>query len=637
METKIGDNELKTLFSPPNMKHNRLILIFLTFATVIWGQMNPVTVSASVGSVARAGEVVHVEMIAEMEHEWHIYALHDAGEGPIATVITINGDYVSRQGKIDEPQPIEKYDEGFDTITRYHEGTTRYTIPVQLDGNIAPGNISLTATILYQVCNAALCYPPKEVTIDVPIVIEAGEPRKDHIQFVAASFTDASGNIDLEAAISQGFWPFIILAFSMGFLALLTPCVFPMIPITVSYFTHQGELANQSPVKQASVYGIGIISTFTILGLFLAVTLGASGANQLAANPWVNLFIGALFTYFALSLFGMYEIQLPSSLRQLAHKQEGRGGYMGTLFMAVTFTLTSFTCTVQFVGLLLVAASRGQWFWPALGMIIFSAAFALPFFFLALFPQYLARMPKSGGWLNSVKVVMGFLELAAAFKFYSNTDLVWNWQIFTNTTVLAVWTILMLFTGLYLMGKIQLPHDTKLDVLSVPRMMLSIFFLTFALYLSSGLFGRPIHGLINSYLPPNLSEEVGMISEANGGKEFKWFTELDDAFVKANTSGKNIFVDFTGYTCTNCRWMESNIFPKEEVKERFKDFVLVRLYTDGGNNYREKQQYEIDRFGTAALPYYVILSPEDDVINTFPGMTRNLDEFLKFLDKGLTN
>jgi thiol:disulfide interchange protein DsbD len=618
------------------MKHKRIILIILTFATVIWGQINPVTVSASARSAARAGEVVHVEMTAEMEHEWHIYALHDAGEGPIATVITINGDYVSRQGKIDEPEPIEKYDEGFDTITRYHEGTTRYTIPVQLDGNIDPGKIRLSATILFQVCNASLCYPPKEVTVDVPIVIEAGEPRKDHIEFVAATITDASGNIDLDAAISQGFWPFVILALTMGFLALLTPCVFPMIPITVSYFTHQGELENQDPVKQASVYGVGIIATFTLLGLILAITLGASGANQLAANPWVNLFIGALFTYFALSLFGMYEIQLPTSLRQLFQNQEGRGGYIGTLFMAVTFTLTSFTCTVQFVGLLLVAAAQGQWFWPMLGMMIFSAAFALPFFFLALFPQYLARMPKSGGWLNSVKVVMGFLEMAAAFKFFSNTDLVWNWQIFTHISVLAIWAILMFFTGFYLLGKIQLPHDSKVERVSVPRMMLSIFFLAFALYLSTGLFGRPIHGLIYSYLPPKLSEEVGMISEMNGGEELQWYTELDDAFVEANTIGKNIFVDFTGYTCTNCRWMESNIFTKDEVKDRFKDFVLVRLYTDGGNNYREKQQYEIDRFGTAALPYYVILSPEDDVLGKFPGMTRNQDEFLKFLDKGLT-
>lgn len=635
METKIGVNKLKPLLSPPKMslKKTLLYLVFLTAAVL--GQENPVTVTATINSTARAGEVVLVELTAVMENEWHIYALSDAGEGPLATSITMSGDYVSRQGKIEEPTPIEKYDEGFETITRYHEGTTLYKIPVQLDGNIDPGNINLTAAIIYQVCNAALCYPPKEVVLDVPVVIEAGDPRKDRIKFVAASIFDPSGNIDLDAAISQGFWPFVILALTMGFFALLTPCVFPMIPITVSYFTHQGELENQNPVKQSTVYVLGIIATFTILGLILAITLGASGANQLASNPWVNLFIGALFTYFALSLFGMYEIQLPASLRNLFQKQEGRGGYVGTLFMAVTFTLTSFTCTVQFVGLLLVAATQGHWFWPMLGMVIFSTAFAFPFFFLALFPQYLSSMPKSGGWLNSVKVVLGFLEMAAAFKFFSNTDLVWNWQIFTHSTVLAIWAILMFITGIYLLGKIQLPHDSKLEKLSVPRMMLSVFFLTFALYLSSGLFGRPIHGLIYSYLPPKLTEQEGKLTEADGGEEFLWYTELEDAFVEANTVGKNIFVDFTGYTCTNCRWMESNIFTKEEVKKRFQHYVLVRLYTDGGNNYREKQQYEIDRFGTAALPYYIILSPEDDVLGKFPGMTRNLDEFLDFLDKGI--
>lgn len=624
------------LLSPSKMKQKLLIPLLLTLSTVLWGQFqNPVTVTATVEESARAGEVVHVKLTATMDDEWHIYALNDAGEGPIATSITISGDAVSRQGKIDEPMPVEKFDEGFGTVTRYHVGTTRYVIPVQLDGNIKPGVINLSATITYQVCNISICYPPKDVTVNVPVVIEAGDPRKDHIKFVAASVTDSSGNIDLDAAIRQGFWPFVFLAFTMGFLALLTPCVFPMIPITISYFTQQGELKNKSPIKQASVYGFGIIGTFTVLGLILAITLGASGGIQLAANPWVNLFIGALFTYFALSLFGMYEIQLPSFLRQLAKKQERRGGYVGTFFMAITFTLTSFTCTVQFVGLLLVAASQGQWFWPALGMIIFSAAFALPFFFLALFPQYLARMPKSGGWLNSVKVVMGFLELAAAFKFFSNTDLVWNLQIFTHISVLSVWTILMFFTGMYLLGKIQLPHDSKLEVITVPRMLLSIFFLTFALYLGTGLFGRPIHGLIYSYLPPKLSEEVGLISEANGGEKQKWFTNLDEAFVEANMKRKNIFLDFTGYTCTNCRWMESNIFTKDEVKKRFDKYILVRLYTDGGKNYRENQQYEIDRFGTAALPYYVLLSPEDDVLGKFPGMTRDLEVFLKFLDKGI--
>jgi thiol:disulfide interchange protein DsbD len=369
--------------------------------------------------------------------------------------------------------------------------------------------------------------------------------------------------------------------------------------------------------------------------MILAITLGAAGANQLAANPWINLFIGALFVYFALSLFGAYEIQLPQSLRQLSLAQEKRGGYIGTLFMAVTFTLTSFTCTVQFVGLLLVAASQGQWFWPLLGMIVFSTAFATPFFFLALFPQYLAKMPKSGGWLNSVKVVMGFLELAAAFKFFSNTDLVWGWGLFTFNSVLAIWTMIMFFTGLYLLGKIQLPHDSKLESLGVTRMILSLFFLTFSLYMGTGLFGRPIHGMIYSYLPPSLEKEYSALDKDNNTEKLIWYSDLEQAFTEAKLIEKPIFIDFTGYTCTNCRWMETNIFTLQDVEHRFNELILVHLYTDGGENHKEYLRYEIERFGTAALPYYVILSPQDEVLATFPGLTRDVNEFLDFLDKGL--
>jgi thiol:disulfide interchange protein DsbD len=235
----------------------------------------------------------------------------------------------------------------------------------------------------------------------------------------------------------------------MGFLALLTPCVFPMIPITISFFLKRGEDKNTSPVKGALVYMFGIVMTFTLLGMLLAIFLGASGATQLASNPYVNLFIAALFIYFAFSLFGFYEIDLPQSLKRFSLQRENSEGYAGILFMALTFTLTSFTCTVAFMGLILVAASQGEWFWPIIGMLIFSLAFASPFFLLALFPHYLTKMPQSGSWLNSVKVIMGFLEIAAAFKFISNTDLVWQWDIFTYEVVLICWAIIMALCSLY--------------------------------------------------------------------------------------------------------------------------------------------------------------------------------------------
>ena len=614
----------------------RTILLFSVLIGIGYSQFKtPVTISTEVENSSRPGEVAHVLIKASMDDEWHIYALENAGEGPVASRIKISGDIVDEQGLIEHREPTEKFDEGFGVKTRFFKGTTDFRVPIRIKEDAPIGETTLSVYMLYQVCNESLCYPPAEININASIIIEDGPVRKEFSEFVPKRTVSSSSEINLDDAIAAGFWSFVLLSISMGFLALLTPCVFPMIPITVSFFTHQGELEDQKPLNQAIVYTLGIVATFSILGMILAVTLGATGANQLAANPLVNLFIGSLFVYFALSLFGAYEIQLPQSLRQLSLDQEKRGGYIGTLFMAVTFTLTSFTCTVQFVGLLLVAASQGQWFWPLLGMIVFSTAFAAPFFFLALFPQYLAKMPKSGGWLNSVKVVMGFLELAAAFKFFSNTDLVWGWGFFTFNSVIGIWTMIMFFTGLYLLGKIQLPHDSKLESLGVARMMLSLFFLTFSLYMGTGLFGRPIHGMIYSYLPPKLEKEFSAVDKDNNTEKLIWYSNLEEAFAEAKLIEKPIFLDFTGYTCTNCRWMETNIFTLKDVEDRFNELILVHLYTDGGENHKEYQQYEIERFGTAALPYYVILSPQDEVLATFPGLTRDVDEFLDFLDKGL--
>ena len=619
----------------------KVLFNLLLWMTPVWAQFQtPVSLSAEVESTpARSGEVARIVVTASMDAEWRVYALRDQGEGPIATRVIVTGDIVEALGMVEEEEPIEKYDEGFLTNTRSHHGGAIFVAPIRLKDGLDPGTHELKVGVLYQVCNESLCYPPQEEFLDVSLIVEEGQIRDGRMDMVmVADVFDRSGNINLDVAIEQGFLSFVFLSISMGFLALLTPCVFPMIPITVSYFTHQGETGKGKPLKNAIIYTLGIIGAFSILGFILALTLGASGANQLASNPWVNLFIASLFIYFALSLFGMYEIQLPEKLRNFSLQQEGRGGVIGTLFMAVTFTLTSFTCTVQFVGLLLVAASQGQWFWPMVGMVVFSGAFALPFFFLALFPQYLAKMPKSGGWLNSVKVIMGFLELAAAFKFLSNTDLVWGWGFFSHNAVLAVWAVLMLLAGIYLLGKIQLPHDSPLKSVSVPRLILSTAFLTFGLYLTSGLFGQRIHGIIYAYLPPMVEGGSGAV-RTNGSsmaEEFEWYSELEDGLLEARATGKSVFIDFTGYTCTNCRWMEANIFTNQEVKDRFGQMILVQLYTDGGPNHKEKQQYEIDRFGTAALPFYVILSPDDEVITTFPGMTRDLDDFLDFLDEGLT-
>ncbi|MEC9475346.1 MAG: cytochrome c biogenesis protein CcdA [Candidatus Neomarinimicrobiota bacterium] len=616
---------------------NIKFLFLLSFA---WAQFEtPVTLSAIEKEPVRAGEVATIVVTAKMDSEWRIYALRDQGKGPVASKVTLSGEIVKEIGMVIEKDPVVKYDDAFETTTRTHHGGTSFEAPFIINDKTLAGEQDVQVSVLYQVCNATLCYPPNEEKLITSVNILEGAPRDGYSEMTPyiESVFDDTGNISLDAAILEGFFSFIILALSMGFLSLLTPCVFPMIPITVSFFIKRGEAKKGTPLSNALIYTLGIVATFSILGFILALTLGASGANQLAANPWVNLFIGGLFIYFALSLFGMYEIDLPDSIKQLSLRQEGREGFIGTIFMAVTFTLTSFTCTVQFVGLLLVAASQGQWFWPLVGMVVFSTAFASPFFFLALFPQYLANIPKSGGWLNSTKVVMGFLEMAAAFKFLSNTDLVWGWGFFSHNMVLATWAILMILCGIYLLGKIRFPHDSVIEVISAPRLMISAIFLTFGIYLSSGLFGQRLHGLIYSYLPPQLSSDIN--SSSSGGYSYQegltWYKDLDKAFAVSKSNGQPIFVDFTGYTCTNCRWMEVNVFIKPEIKERFEKMTLVQLYTDGGPNHKQNQEYEIDRFGTAALPFYVILSPENEVISTFPGMTRKLDDFIDFLDSGL--
>ena len=594
-------------------------LLLLFYCSMLFGQQfdDPANFRFSIDDV-RQGEVALITLDTELEYGWHIYAIYGVPDGPESTTMRVEGSIVDQVGRIIEPKPIEAFDEGFMIITKYHKNKPQFKIPVQINNDTPLGSYSLKSTVRYQVCNEGLCYPPNEYTQDIKFNVVDGPIRNEYavvnFDFDKKSILDITDN---------KVGSFLLLSLSMGFLALLTPCVFPMIPITISFFLKRGEDKNTSPVKGALVYMFGIVMTFTLLGMLLAIFLGASGATQLASNPYVNLFIAALFIYFAFSLFGFYEIDLPQSLKRFSLQRENSEGYAGILFMALTFTLTSFTCTVAFMGLILVAASQGEWFWPIIGMLIFSLAFASPFFLLALFPHYLTKMPQSGSWLNSVKVIMGFLEIAAAFKFISNTDLVWQWDIFTYEVVLICWAIIMALCSLYIVGYIRFKNDSKIEF-SYQRSLLSIIFFALSLYLLSGNFGYRINGTIESYLPPK--KEYSNLN---------WVNSLEQGFQLAKQDNRNIFIDFTGVTCTNCRWMETNIFTQQSVEQLMEQFVLVSLYTDAGDNYLEKRQYQIDRFETAALPYYVILDKEDSIIAEFPGMSRNVDDFIEFLESGL--
>lgn len=461
-----------------------------------------------------------------------------------------------------------------------------------------------------------------------------------------AQLAGASGAAVPGAAASGVSASFVWLAASAGAVSLLTPCVFPMVPITVSYFTQHAGTDRKSSIRNALIFAAGIIATFTALGLALAIFVGATGINQFAANPWVNLVITAIFLAFAFNLLGAYEIQVPTGLLNkldAATRDGASSGTVGALLMGLMFTLTSFTCTAPFVGTLLVTASQGHWQQPVAGMLAYSTVFALPFFILAVVPQWMARLPKSGGWLNSVKVVMGFLEIAAAMKFLSNADLVWRWGIFTHDVVLAVWVAVAVVIAVYLLGKFTLSHDSPImpgESLGAGRVVGATAFLGLGLWLGTGLLGKPL-GTLESFLPP-AQEGAVQTAAANSAAapvELSWkMNDLPAVLTAAKQSNKRVFIDYTGYTCTNCRWMEANIFTRPEIKAELAKFQLARLYTDGDGEIYEKQQAQQQaQFNTVALPLYAIVDGDGKTIATFPGLTHDPKEFLAFLQKAEIN
>ena len=571
---------------------------------------------------------------------FHIYSVHPNKSLAPTYIEILDTVYFNKIGAISEPVPKKKCDLSFNEYIYYHENNIVLTQPLNIEKKLDSGNYEVKGILNYYACDAKMCIP-KFDDFSFNLKVGDGNSRKEHssdfpTEYIFEEVQQCEESF-LDKEINKGLFSFILFSFGMGFIALLTPCVFPMIPITVSYFTKEGEKKGNNPLLSASIYALGIIGTFTLIGFIF--TLGESDPGALAADPWINLFIGSLFIFFAFNLFGYYEIQVPAFIRNYSLKNESKGGVVGILFMSLTFTLVSFTCTAAFIGTALVAAQHGSKFWPVIGMISFSTAFAFPFFFLALFPQYLSKLPKSGGWLNSVKVIMGFVEIAAAFKFFSNTDLAWEWGILTRDPVLAIWAFIFLLIGLYSLGKISMPFDSSITSISIRRIIVTTVSFIFSIYLFLGLTdyakaNNKWSGLIESYLPPVIEKYKFIYDDENNPDKENWIVDdLELAYFIAQRDNKPIFIDFTGYACTNCRWMELNIFTLEDVKKILKDnFVLVKLYTDGQKEiHKINKKLEKERFGTVALPYYVILSPDDKELATFPGMDTNKDNFIEFL------
>lgn len=418
---------------------------------------------------------------------------------------------------------------------------------------------------------------------------------------------------------------FLWLAATTGLLSLLTPCVFPMVPVTIAYFSAPNTSTAFS-LRRPFLFGLGIVATFTVLGLALAAVFGAAGLNRFASDPWVNLTLAALFLVFAANLFGWVSAPVPWRLANVADRASrdaAPGSSLGALIMGATFTLTSVTCTAPFVGTLLVLASRGSWVTPVVGMVVYSTAFALPFVLLALVPRSVSRLPRAGAWLQTQRVLIGLLEIAAAIKFVSNADMVLGWGVFTRNVVLLSWSALAIVGALYLGRNLQRREWRLKEIAPIA------FSILLAVWLVSGLNGRPLPQ-IEAFLPP--SGPATRIASA-GGESSPWMlNDYQGALDAARSRGKLVFVDFTGYTCTNCRWMEANIFSRPDVGAELGKFVLARLYTDGeGELYERQQAFQEKTFGTVALPLYAVMTSDGKVRATFSGLTRNPAEFIAFL------
>lgn len=599
-------------------------------------------------ATARPGEHVRLIITARVTDGWYTYSVvPQGGFAPPPTKLTLKDPTFEVLGPLYETNPTVKRDKVFDLNLAFHTGAARFYQNLRVPEDAAEGMRYVDGELRYQVCNNKICTPPTREPINAGLTVVQG-PMRPAFAYMQRTidYLDGDGNFiisadSLEGALAGGLGAFLLLAVGFGLLSLLTPCVFPMIPITVSFFTGEAKRGGRKLFNLALLFAGGIVVTYTGLGLVLTFVMGAAGVSQFATSPWVNLAVAAFFALFALSLMGILGFALPASLVQgLDRKSRNLKGPVGVILMGVAFTATSFTCTMPFVGTLLIAATQGHIILPLVGMLVFSTVFAIPFFLLALFPRFVVNLRgKSGNWLVQLKVALGIVELAAAAKFLSNADLIWQWGIFNREVTLGIWAALAALTALILLGVLRWP-GVRVERLGAPRQAISGAFAALAIYLVMGMTGTELDSYTEAYVPPRLIGASAAMSATTTAQLDKvhrlpWQTSLDAGLARAQQSGKPIFIDFTGYTCVNCRWMEKNIFANDSVYDALENqFVLVQLYTDGGDNAEVNQRLQIERFRTMALPYYVILAPDNAVLAKHAGIMPNPAEFLGWLNRG---
>jgi thiol:disulfide interchange protein DsbD len=635
------------------------------------GILNPVTWEFETQS---ANDIVTITAAAQIEEGWHVYSINPIeGDGPVSTELNLlEGDFELSSNLIEKGDLHSEYDPNFMMDLEFYEGEMTIEQKFKITGSKP-----VKGEVYYMVCDAEKCLPPEAVEFWIntegEIIQEPSETTNEDSKTENAVKSSAK-----KEESSGGLWGIFFLSFLGGFAALLTPCVFPMIPMTVSFFTKQSK-TRAAEITNAWIYGGFIVGIYTLLGFLVTITFGADALNALSTNVWFNLAFFALLIVFAVSFLGAFEITLPSSFVNKVDQASDKGGLIGIFFMAFTLALVSFSCTGPIIGTLLVeAAVHGGVAGPLIGMGGFSLALALPFALFAAFPGWLNSLPQSGGWLNSVKVVLGFLEIGLAFKFLSNADLVVQAGLLQREVFIAIWIAVSAMLTLYLLGFIKMPHDSPLERLSVGRTMMALVFLVFTIYLIPGLWGAPLK-LISGFPPPMFYSEApngfggggtaiagGHVNDSSipDGADpahcphgLNCFHEYDKGLAYAKKVNKPILLDFTGWACVNCRKMEEQVWSSPRVlKILQEDVVLISLYVDEKTKLPEDEQYtseetgkkvktignkwadfQITHFSSNAQPQYILVGHDNlDPINGSTAYDPDIDFYVNWLEEGIS-
>lgn len=655
----------------------RLRLCAITAIIALWAVslkaqiVSPITWDNSIEMTSETeGKIVFK---AAVDNGWHLYGLALPDGGPRPTTFRfdrVEGAVLVGDVKPSRPAP-ETVDMIFHLKLAWWDSDVSFEQQFKLDSG-SKGCV-IAGVITYQGCNDQSCIPPTKEEFELSVGDVSPAAVTESTDTVASASVSTvnkpsasneanwwnavtfpeSDSVSTEEIVNSSLWYIFIWGFLGGLIALLTPCVWPMIPLTVSFFLKKNTSRRRS-IIDASIYGGAIIVIYLVLGLAVTLIFGASKLNDLATNAVFNLIFFALLVVFAISFFGAFDIKLPAKWSNSADsKAERTSGLISIFFMAFTLALVSFSCTGPLIGTLLVeAASDGNIAGPAVGMGAFALALAIPFTVFAIFPSLLKEMPRSGGWLNSVKVVLGFLELVLSLKFLSIADLAYGWGILDREVFIAIWIILFVMLGMYLLGQLRFSHDAPLDYVSIPRFFMALASFSFAVYLLPGMWGAPLKG-VSAFVPPLYTQDFNLYSQG----EFRTFHDYDEGMRFAAENGRPVLIDFSGYGCVNCRKMEGAVFDTQEVSGAIKEnFVLISLMVDDKTKLPEpikvtengkkitletvgeKWSYlQRSKFAASVQPFYVVLDNDGAAMNQPYYYDEDVEKYVEWLDGGLKN